>query len=68
MTSTKNVAWMLCARGFSLQADPKVAEGLQHEDRDAQFRYLASLVAALGPQRHDFHGELHDGLLPSDTQ
>ena len=31
--------------GFSLQANAKVTEGRQHEDRDAQFRYLADQVA-----------------------
>ena len=36
---------MLHAMGFSLQANSKVIEGRQHEDRDAQFRYLAGQVA-----------------------
>ena len=31
---------MLAALGFSLQGNAKVTEGRQHEDRDAQFRYL----------------------------
>ena len=30
--------------GYSLQAARKSAEGNDHPDRDAQFRYLASLV------------------------
>ncbi len=36
---------MLHAMGFSLQANSKVIEGRQHEDRDAQFHYLAGQVA-----------------------
>lgn len=44
--SDRTVARMPRAQGFSLQADTKVSEGRQHEDRDAQFCYLASLVAA----------------------
>ena len=43
--SDRTVARMLRAQGFSLQANTKVTEGRQHEDRDAQFRYLASQVA-----------------------
>jgi len=39
--SDRTVARMLPAQGFSLQANTKVTEGRQHEDRDAQFRYLA---------------------------
>ena len=31
---------MLREAGYSLQANVKVREGNQHEDRDAQFRYL----------------------------
>lgn len=42
--SDRTVARMLRAMGFSLQANSKVAEGRQHEDRDAQFRYLAEQV------------------------
>jgi len=43
--SDRTVARMLRAQGFSLQANTKVTEGRQHEDRDAQFRYLADQVA-----------------------
>jgi len=43
--SDRTVARMLHAMGFSLQANSKVIEGRQHEDRDAQFRYLAGQVA-----------------------
>jgi transposase len=43
--SDRTVARMLRAQGFSLQANTKVTEGRQHEDRDAQFRYLAAQVA-----------------------
>ncbi len=39
--SDRTVARMLRGQGFSLQANSKVTEGRQHEDRDAQFRYLA---------------------------
>ena len=35
---------MLQAMGFSLQANAKVIEGRQHEDRDAQFGYLNRCV------------------------
>jgi len=40
--SDRTVARMLRALGFSLQGNAKVIEGRQHEDRDAQFRYLAA--------------------------
>lgn len=43
--SDRTVARMLRAQGFSLQANAKVTEGRQHQDRDAQFRYLAGQVA-----------------------
>jgi hypothetical protein len=43
--SDRTVARMLRAQGFSLQANTKVTEGRQHQDRDAQFRYLAEQVA-----------------------
>lgn len=43
--SDRTVARMLRAQGFRLQANSKVTEGRQHEDRDAQFRYLAAQVA-----------------------
>ena len=42
--SDRTVARMLRAMGFSLQANSKVTEGRQQEDRDAQFRYLAEQV------------------------
>lgn len=38
------VAKVLVAQGYSLQAAQKSAEGSDHPDRDAQFRYLAGLV------------------------
>jgi Rhodopirellula transposase DDE domain len=38
------VARMLRTMGFSLQANAKVIEGRQHEDRDAQFGYLNQRV------------------------
>jgi len=43
--SDRTVARMLAAMGFSLQGNAKVTEGRQHEDRDAQFRYLSEQVA-----------------------
>ena len=42
--SDRTVARMLRAMGFSLQANAKVIEGRQHEDRDAQFHYLNRCV------------------------
>jgi len=42
--SDRTVARMLRERGFSLHGNAKVVEGTQHEDRDAQFRYLAVRV------------------------
>lgn len=38
------VAKLLGAMGYSLQAASKSAEGSDHPDQDAQFRYLAGLV------------------------
>jgi Rhodopirellula transposase DDE domain len=38
------VAKLLATMGYSLQAARKSAEGSNHPDRDAQFRYLAGLV------------------------
>jgi hypothetical protein len=38
------VARLLATMGYSLQAARKSAEGNDHPDRDAQFRYLAGLV------------------------
>jgi transposase len=43
--SDRTVARMLRDMGFSLQGNAKVAEGRQHEDRDAQFGYLNTMVA-----------------------
>jgi hypothetical protein len=42
--SDRTVARMLAAMGFSLQANAKVIEGRQHQDRDAQFDYLNGRV------------------------
>ncbi|HAP90540.1 MAG TPA: ISAzo13 family transposase, partial [Arthrobacter bacterium] len=42
--SDRTVARMLHEMGFSLQSNAKVTEGAQHEDRDAQFTYLAGQV------------------------
>ena len=38
------VAQLLRGEGFSLQGNAKSLEGMQHPDRDAQFRYLAGQV------------------------
>ena len=38
------VGTLLRAQGFSLQGNAKVAEGVRHPDRDAQFRYLNEQV------------------------
>jgi transposase len=43
------VAKLLAAEGYSLQGARKTAEGSDHPDRDAQFRYLAGLVEQSGP-------------------
>ncbi|WP_035776554.1 ISAzo13 family transposase, partial [Arthrobacter sp. H5] len=42
--SDRTVARMLREAGYSLQSNAKVTEGSQHEDRDAQFTYLAGQV------------------------
>ena len=42
--SDRTVAKMLRDLGFGLQANAKVTEGRQHEDREAQFGYLAGQV------------------------
>ncbi len=42
----RTVAGLLKKLGYSLQANVKMAEGKQHPDRDAQFRYLAGQVNA----------------------
>jgi hypothetical protein len=43
--SDRTVARMLREMGFSLQGNAKVTEGRQHDDRDAQFAYLNTVVA-----------------------
>jgi Rhodopirellula transposase DDE domain len=40
--SPQTVWRLLGEQGFSTQANAKVAEGRQHPDRDAQFRYIAA--------------------------
>jgi hypothetical protein len=40
--SAPAAARLLKAEGYSLQGNAKVAEGTQHPDRDAQFRYIAA--------------------------
>jgi hypothetical protein len=42
--SDRTVARMLREMGFSLQGNAKLTEGRQHEDRDAQFAYLNTMV------------------------
>src|ERR1700704_1436646 len=42
--SDRTVARMRRSMGFSLQANAKVTEGAQHQDRDAQFAYLSERV------------------------
>jgi hypothetical protein len=44
--SARTVLRLLHQLGYSLQANAKVTEGRQHEDRDAQFRYLNDMAAA----------------------
>jgi hypothetical protein len=44
--SADTVGRLLRSAGYSLQAAAKQLEGTQHEDRDAQFAYLAAQVAA----------------------
>jgi Rhodopirellula transposase DDE domain len=48
--SPRTVATLLKGAGYSLQANQKTREGASHPDRDAQFRYLASLITE-GHQR-----------------
>ena len=43
--SSRTVLRLLHDLGYSLQANAKVTEGRQHEDRDAQFRYLNDMAA-----------------------
>ena len=42
--SPRTVAALLKDAGYSLQANRKTREGAAHPDRDAQFRYLASVI------------------------
>ena len=53
--SDRTVARLLKAEGYSLQGNAKVAEGAQHADRDAQFRYIAARAGGFpggrGPSR-----------------
>ena len=42
--SPQTAGRLLRGQGFSLQANAKTAEGRQHPDRDAQFRYIAGLA------------------------
>ena len=44
--SARTVLRLLHRLGYSLQANAKVTEGRQHEDRDAQFRYLNDMASA----------------------
>ena len=41
-SSDRTVARLLREQGYSLPGNAKVAEGAQHADRDAQFRYIAA--------------------------
>jgi hypothetical protein len=43
--SSRTVLRLLHQLGYSLQANAKVTEGRQHDDRDAQFRYLNDMAA-----------------------
>ncbi len=42
----RTVLRLLKARGYSLQANKKTREGVQHPDRDAQFHHINDTVAA----------------------
>jgi Rhodopirellula transposase DDE domain len=44
--SATSVRRMLAAMGYSLQGNRKTREGIQHPDRDGQFRHIAARVAA----------------------
>jgi hypothetical protein len=44
--SPRTVATLLKGAGYSLQGNRKTREGTAHPDRDAQFRYLTSLITA----------------------
>jgi hypothetical protein len=43
--SPRTVATLLKEAGYSLQGNQKTREGAAHPDRDAQFRYLAGVIA-----------------------
>jgi transposase len=45
VVSPPTVGQLLTVAGYSLQAPVKTKEGADHLDRDAQFRYIAGLVA-----------------------
>jgi hypothetical protein len=49
--SPRTVATLLKDAGYSLQANRKTREGAAHPDRDAQFRYLASVITQCHRQR-----------------
>jgi Rhodopirellula transposase DDE domain len=49
--SPRTVATLLKDAGYSLQANRKTREGTAHPDRDAQFRYLASVITQCHRQR-----------------
>jgi transposase len=49
--SRNTVGRLLRARGYSLQANRKTAEGQQHPDRDAQFRHIHRRVRAFQKSR-----------------
>jgi len=42
----RTVLRLLKAKGYSLQANKKTREGVQHPDRDAQFQHIAETVGA----------------------
>ena len=44
LASAPTVGRLLRGAGFSLQANAKTLEGVQHPDRDAQFRYITEQV------------------------
>ena len=50
--SSRTVLRLLHKLGYSLQANAKVTEGRQHEDRDAQFRYLNDMAAGFIDDGH----------------
>jgi len=49
--SRSTVCDLLAQMGYSLQSVRKTREGTQHPDRDAQFRYIADMVAQYQRQR-----------------